>query len=174
MLTHMLFAADEPLGEVTPDALNDYDPASLVALPTDYWSGGLYSWVVRSATPDLPALRARHWALVKARRDEAEWSGCATALGRVDTDPDSQRKVGGAVQLALIAAGAGQPFALDWTMQDNSAVAHDGSAMIGLGVAVGQHVAACHEAALAKRAAIDAATDRAGIEAVPIEGGWPS
>jgi hypothetical protein len=93
-------------------------------------------------------------------------------LGRVDTDPESQRKVNGAVTMALIAAGAGQPFSIGWTMQDNSAVEHDGAAMIAMGAAVGGHVARCHSIALAKRELIAAAGTRAAIEAVDIEGGW--
>lgn len=125
-------------------------------------------------SPDLTVMRDRRWGAVKARRDQAEWSGCNTALGRVDSDPDSQRKTGGAVQMAMIAQAAGAPFSIDWTMQDNSTVAHDAAAMIAMGVAVGQHVAACHEAALAKRTAIDAASTAAAIEAVEVETGWPA
>lgn len=123
---------------------------------------------------NLPVLRARRWDAVKGRRDQAEWAGCATALGRVDTDPDSQRKAGGAVQMAMIAQAAGATFALDWTMQDNSTVTHDASAMIAMGVAIGQHVAACHEVALAKRGAIDAAATADDIAAVGLDDGWPA
>nr|WP_246848158.1 DUF4376 domain-containing protein [Sphingomonas beigongshangi] len=121
----------------------------------------------------LSTYAGKRWTLVKAARDQAEWWGCSTPLGRADTDPESQRKVSGAVQLAMIAQAAGQSFAIDWTMQDNSTVAHDASAMIAMGVAVGQHVAACHEVALAKRVALEAAADAAGVDAVDVEGGWP-
>lgn len=122
---------------------------------------------------DLGILRAGIWQMVRRARDRAECWGCATALGRADTDADSQRKVSGAVQLAMIAQAADQPFSVSWTMQDNSAVDHDASAMIALGVAVGQHVMACHAVALGKRAAIDAAEDAASILAVDPLTGWP-
>ena len=130
-------------------------------------------WDGQAWGPSIPALRDRCWAAVKTRRDQAEWAGCTTALGRVDSDPDSQRKVSGAVQMAMIAQGAGAPFGIDWTMQDNVTVAHDAPAMIAMGVAVGQHVAACHEVALGKRAAIEAAETIEDLDAVDIEGGWP-
>lgn len=150
----------------------DGDTQGAVAIPAapgpaQRWNGS--AWV-----DDLDALRAARWERVKARRDQAEWAGCDTALGRVDTDPDSQRKTGGAVQMAMIAQAAGAPFSIDWTMQDNSTVSHDAPAMIAMGIAVGQHVAACHEAALGKRAAIDAASTAEDIAAVDIESGWPS
>lgn len=130
------------------------------------WNGA--AWV-----PDLTALRTARWALVKARRDQAEWWGCSTALGRVDTDPESQRKTSGAVQLAMIAQATGTSFEIDWTMQDNGVAAHDAAAMIAMGVAVGQHVAACHAAALMKRQALANAADVAAIEAVDLDNGWP-
>lgn len=131
------------------------------------WTGTV--WV-----PDLDALRAARWVRVKAARDAAEWGGCATALGRVDTDRDSQRKISGSVQMAQIALGAGEPFSVDWTMLDNSVATHDGPAMIAMGIAVGRHVATCHEVAVGKRAAIEAGDDVAAIEAVEIEAGWPA
>ena len=75
--------------------------------------------------------------------------------------------------MALIAQSAGQPFSLDWTMQDNATVAHDATAMIVLGVAVGQHVAACHEVALGKRAALEAAETVEDMLTLDLEGGYP-
>lgn len=136
---------------------------------------GSYEW-----SPPLRAFRkvltlaerkAARWQLVKIARDRAEWSGCATPKGRVDTDVDSQRKVNGSVTLALISQSSGHPFALDWTMQDNSVQPHDAVEMIGLGVAVAMHVAACHEVALAKREAIGSAEDPASVG---VDDGWPS
>lgn len=135
-------------------------------LGSERWDGA--AWV-----PDLDALRALAWVAIKAARDRAEAAGCTTPLGRVDTDPESQRKVNGAVTMALIAAAAKESVAIGWTMQDNTVVDHDGPATIAMGAAVGGHVAACHAVGLAKRAAVEAAEDAAAIAAVDIEGGWP-
>lgn len=151
----------EDWAQVGP-ALPDDVPLAEIALVDGAW--------VR----DLDPRRQRAWAAVKAARDRAEWGGCDTPLGRVDTDPDSQRKISGAVQMAMIAQAAGEPFALDWTMRDNAVVAHDAGAMIALGVAVGFHVAACHAVATAKRVKIGDAASVEQIEAVDVEGGWPA
>jgi Domain of unknown function (DUF4376) len=123
---------------------------------------------------ELEVAKISRRAEVLSRRDRAEWGGCAGPLGRVDSDPDSQRKISGAVQMAMIAQAAGQPFAVDWTMQDNSTVTHDAVAMIGIGLAVGQHVAACHERGLALKAQIEEAADQDALSAIDINAGWPS
>lgn len=151
----------------------DLTDATVVDAPADY-EARPYIWAGEDWAIDLTVCRARRWAEVKARRDQAEWGGCATPLGAVDTDPDSQRKISGAVQMAMIAQAAGEPFALDWTMRDNSVVAHDGAAMVTMGVLVGLHVAACHAAATTLRAAIAVATDEAAIASVDVDAGWPA
>jgi len=158
--------------DTLPPILNHHATIAVPGL-VDYQSVVIVDGAVVDLPPDLPDMRARRWRKVKAARDAAEWSGCTTQLGRVDTDPDSQRKVSGSVQMAMIAQAAGVPFDLAWTMQDNRSVMHDADAMIGMGVAVGRHVAACHAVALAKRAVIDAADTAEAIAAVDIEGGWP-
>lgn len=149
--------------------LNDAALAS-VALPDDY-AADTHSWDPATATmfPDVEKLRPRRWSWIKERREAAQLGGCMTPLGRVDTDPASQLKVAGSVQMAMLAQLAGAPFSVEWTMQDNSVVAHDAAAMIAMGLAVGQHVAACHEAAVARRLQLEAATTPEEIEAVT----WP-
>ena len=112
---------------------------------------------------DLAACRARQWAIVKAARDAAMTGGCDTPAGRVDTDEASQLKINGAVSMAML---LGESFAVDWTMADNNVVSLDAAAMKAMGIAVGTFIAECHAAGQALRAAIEAATDRAGIEAV--------
>ena len=111
---------------------------------------------------------------VAEARDRHEWAGCATPLGRMDTDPDSQRKINGSVTMALIAQSFGQPFTVDWTMEDNATIAHGAPEMIAAGVAVGQYVADCHAHALALKDLIDAATDMAALAAIDVEAGWPA
>ncbi|MEN2746457.1 DUF4376 domain-containing protein [Sphingomonas sp. T9W2] len=136
------------------------------------WEAGGFARIIPPA-PTIEEQRAGVWEAVRVARDRAEWWGCSTPLGRADSDPDSQRKVAGAVQLAMIAQAGGAPFSIDWTMQDNSSVTHDAAAMIMLGVAVGQHVAACHAVALVKRSAIEAAENIEALTAIDIEGDWP-
>ncbi|MBB3347313.1 DUF4376 domain-containing protein [Sphingomonas sp. BK069] len=131
------------------------------------WTGTVWE-------PDLDALRALRWTEVKLARDGAEIGGCDTPLGRIDTTEASQVKIAGAVQMAMLAQVAGQPFSIGWTMQDNTTVDHDDAAMIGMGLAVGEHVLACHEVSRAKRAQLEAAMDAAAIAAVDPASGWPA
>jgi len=110
-------------------------------------------------------------AAVKAARDVHEQAGCTTPSGQVDTDADSQRKVGGAATMAL---ALGASFTMDWRMKDNSIVRLDASGMIALGEAVAEHVAACQARKNALDAAIDAATTLDELAAIDPEQGWPS
>lgn len=132
---------------------------------------------VRPRTPDLAldlmVAKINKRQAVALARNTHEWSGAATPLGRMDSDPDSQRKVNGAASMAMIASSAGQPFSIDWTMQDNSTVTHDAAAMMAAGVAMGEHVSACHDRAKVLKANIDDAADAAALEAIDIEAGWP-
>jgi len=129
----------------------------------------------RTVDPALALAVAQAEAVQRmlARRDLAEFGGIRMPEGIVQTDDTSQRKINGAVTMALIAQAAGQPFSIDWTMLDNSSATYDAAGMIAMGVAVGQHVAACHEAALAKRAAIDAATTPDEVALIDLDSGWP-
>jgi hypothetical protein len=122
----------------------------------------------------VPEVRSQLLADMKAARDTAEWAGCDAPLGRVDTDPDSQRKIAGAALAALIAHTAGQPFSVTWTMQDNSNVLHDAPATIAMGVAVGEHVAACHSVGRAMRSLVESTDDAAALASIDVRAGWPA
>lgn len=123
-----------------------------------------------TASADVDMARLRRWEEAKQVRDGRIAAGCDTALGRVDSDEESRGYISGAVQAAIIAQAAGAPFAIDWTMADNSVVGHDAAAMIAMGLAVAAYVSACHEAARAIRAALEAA---ASPETVSIDVGYP-
>jgi hypothetical protein len=118
----------------------------------------------------LANLKRDTLAAIKQRRDIAEWGGCNTPLGRVNTDPDSQRKISGAVSMAMV---LGDTFTVDWRMEDDSVETHDKDAMITMGVLVGQHVSLCQANKNVLDAAINGAASAADIEAIEIDAGWP-
>lgn len=118
-------------------------------------------------------MRDERWAEARRYREQCTNGGCATAWGRVDTDSDSQIKVSGAVQMAMLAQMAGDPYSIDWTMADNSQVTLDAAGMMQMGVTVGEHVKACHAAGTNIRAAIEAAADEAALAAIDITAGYP-
>jgi hypothetical protein len=126
--------------------------------------------IVSDEQTTLDSAKDRKWAEIKQARNEAEWAGAMTPKGKMDTTPDSQRKLGGYVQMALIAKLNGQPFNATWTMLDNTNQAHTADELIMAGVYVGTHVANMHECSQAIRMAIYAATTIEEVEAIQ----WPS
>jgi len=66
-----------------------------------------------------------------------------------------------------------QPFSADFTLADNTVATLNAAQMIGLGVAVGQHVQQVYGRATELREAIDAAQDIDALEAIDIGAGGP-
>lgn len=116
--------------------------------------------------PTFAVLKTQKWEEIKEARDRCEAGGCSTSHGRAQTDEASQRKSAGASLMATIAISAGEPYSITWTMEDNSDVTLDAQGMIGLGVAIGQHVADCHARGRELRALIDAATTAEQLDAI--------
>jgi hypothetical protein len=136
--------------------------------------GQSIDWTTLTLVDDVEGARAAKWEEVKAAREAAEWGGCTTALGPIDTDPESQRRILGVVLLAQIAKAAGVPFLQPWTMADNQVVDHGADQAIAMGIAVGNHVAACHAVGRDLRAALAAAATRGDIDAIEIATApWP-
>lgn len=127
--------------------------------------------IVPDETASLESKKARKGAEVKLKRDSVEWAGVTTAKGIVDSDPDSQRKINGAVTMALI---QGDSFSIDWKMKDNSVVTHNRQEIMDMGLAVGQHVSACQARKNELDIQIDAAETEEQLNSIDIESGWPT
>lgn len=124
--------------------------------------------------PIISDARESKWDEVKIARDFHIEGGCATPLGRIDSDLVSRTNVAGAVSMAQIAMASSTPFSIEWTMEDNSVVIHDGPAMIAAGVAVGTHVNACHRVARSLRDQIEAAQTISEVDSISVGGApWP-
>lgn len=173
--THAIIDQDGNIDQIVypEDYPEDID---MVEIPAEYWLKPM-RWDAgsRAFVEDVDLARSMKWEAVKARRELAELGGCQTAYGRVDTTDISKLKINGAVTMAQIAVGQSQPFSISWTMADNTDVALDGAQMIEVGLAVGQHVSACHDVARQLREQIMAEDiSIADIEAIDIESaGWP-
>lgn len=131
------------------------------------WDNDSMSWVDART---LGEVKAQRWAQIKAQRDAVEFGGFTWSGDEFDSDAESQARIMGAVQMALIAAQAEQPFAIDWTLADNTVRSMSAADIVSAGLALGEHVAAAHGIARTLRAAIDACTTAAEVEAVA----WPS
>ena len=109
-------------------------------------------------------------AIVKRLRDLKETQGFSYLGKVIDSDERSVQRITGA---ALAAQVIGAGFAIDWTCADNSTLALDQSAMLGMPAALALRANALHTHARSLKATIDAATDEVALAAVDIENGWP-
>jgi hypothetical protein len=119
------------------------------------WSNSTFSWV---DSRNLATAQNDTWNAIKAARDINLASGFTWGGSKFDSDDISQQRIQGAVQLAVLAAGAGQSFSIQWTLFDNSVRTLSGSDMISVGIALGTFVQTVFSAGVILRQQIDAAT----------------
>jgi hypothetical protein len=123
----------------------------------------------------LPSAKAERWQEALAFRSARQDGGCMTPHGRVDTDPDSQRKINGAATAALVTQLQNIAFPpIGWTMADNSVVVHDRASVIAMGLAVVSFLNDCQAAGTAIRNEIDAAETIEQVAAIDIKAGFPA
>lgn len=134
--------------------------------PSHAWDYEAAAWIDPRTLADLKAAK---WAEIRAARDAAEFGGFTWDGDDFDSDGASQARIMGAVQMATLAAMAEQPFSIEWTLATNIVRTLDGAGMVAVGLALGAHVAQQHETGRSLRAAIDACTTAAEVEAIS----WP-
>lgn len=164
---------------VVPVVATDPPPASLIERIEH--AGPVFAdgvWTQQWAVEPLPLdeAKAALWTRAKAIREsiaDAPGALVATPFGTVQSDATSQRNINGMVTMALIAQGMGAPFSEAFTLADNSVVTLSAPQMIGLGVAVGQHVASAYARGRVIRDAIESAADHAALSAIDVEADWP-
>lgn len=121
---------------------------------------------------DAGEIRPVLWEQVKEKRDAVIDGGAPTPAGVVDSDGLSRSNINGAVMAAVLSNMAGQPFAVTWTMADNSVALLNAEQMIAVGVAVMTHVNAAHEHARVLRVAIESAETTAALLQIDLHTGW--
>lgn len=151
-------------------ALDVQDPVgslerALAAQPDGLFAGATY--VADAAVDDIETARARKWADIKAERDRLECGGFdMPGIGRFDSDADSRARIVGAVTAAKIAKDASQPFSVEWTLADNTAVMLDADQVISVGFAMLTHTTSTHEKGRNLRSAIVAAEDAESLDVI--------
>lgn len=142
-----------------------YDPAdpfgslerALIDAQGDFFGG---AYVPEETVTSLDAAKAVKWAEIKAIRDQLESGGFELAgVGRFDNDEESRNKIIGASLAAKIARDAGQPYAIAWTLADNTVAQLDADAIIGAGFAMLAHLNEIHQRSRSLYAEIQAAED---------------
>lgn len=132
---------------------------------------------VRERTVDeavqLAVMKVKAREKVNARRAEAEAAGCETIRGKVDTDPDSQRRLHGAAVMALISKVSGAAYSVEWRMADNTDQTLSADELLSVVATVGTHIASCHVHSHELKAAIDSAANEKDLSAIDLSVGWP-
>lgn len=154
-------------GVVTPYT-QEQRAAKASGRPSDSqaWDNQSMSWI---DTRTLDSRKASRWAAIKSARGTYEFGGFTWDGSTFDSDEVSQARIMGAVQMAVLAKAANQPFSIAWTLADNTVRTLTGDDMIAVGLALGTHVGTAHAIGRSLRAAIEAASTAGQVEAVT----WP-
>lgn len=133
--------------------------------------GMLKGGIIVSDT-DFPLEKERHDYLrrVKMLRNFYDYGIVETPYGPVDSDPDSQRKISGAVVMALI---LDTQFSVPWRLSDNTILVCDKEMMINIGLTVAYATTQCQENKNYLDDLINAATDINALASISIANGWP-
>lgn len=148
------------------DPISAYEQMAITSRASRFHGGSIV------APPDemspLDMLKRSAWQRVKALRDAKEFGPFAWG-GRVfDGDTDAQRRINLAVMGAQVALSVQQPWAIDWTLSDNTSVVLSGADMVAVAEALGQNIAQAHASARVKRALIDAAATSQELEVLDL------
>jgi len=115
---------------------------------------------------DLDGAQAQAYASLKLAREAAEYAPFAFNGVMYDAGQEDQRRIAGAMQLAMMAGMVNQPFSVDWSTHDNGTITLDGPSMLGLGQALGAAVEAVFARYRAAKDKVSAATTNVEADSV--------
>lgn len=128
------------------------------------WNTETGQWV-----PDVARAKADKLKEIHSIRGSKEYGGFSWDGSLFDSDPQSQLRIQGGVSLAQMALANNQPFSIDWTLQDNTVRTLNGTEMIGVGLALANHVTTLHGISRILKQQVDAASTLQEVEAIQ----WP-
>ena len=133
-------------------------------IPPKPFTYSKFEWQTRTWVDQrtLQEIKDAQWDLIKQSRANAEYAGFMWDGSKFDSDILSQQRITGAVSLAMLSS----TFSIQWTLFDNTVRTLSASDMIGVGSALGTHVATQFAIGVTLRDQITAATSRAEVEAV--------
>ena len=145
-----------------PEGLEATEISEPVGAPP--FSGAAYhvpsmTWVDRRTLDDH---KTRKWQEIKAARQSTEFGGFIWDGSVFDSDAISQSRIQGAVVLAT----SSPSFEITWTLADNTSRLLNGTDMLNVGVALGEHVAMQHDRARILRTQLESASTIEAIESI--------
>ena len=138
------------------------EDGALVEKPAKPSDEHIFDYASKQWVYDLGQHRDDKWAEIKAARSADEFGTFVWNSHTFDCDEVSQRRIQGAVQLAALDSSV----TMDWTLADNTVQTFNATELQQIGQALAAHVNACHVKGREKRAAIDAATTEAELDAI--------
>lgn len=117
----------------------------------------------------LEGSKLSKWTTIKNHRDWLEYAGFTWDNSTFDSDPQSQSRIQGGVQLALMAQQSNQPFSINWTLKDNTVRTLNIQDMLAVGQALASHIQTLHQTSRTLREQLNAATTVEQVQAI----GWP-
>jgi hypothetical protein len=111
---------------------------------------------------DLSEARAIAWDRIKRHRSSEEFGTFIWNDYTFDCNEVSQRRIQGAVQLAVLDTNS----VIVWTLADNTAQTFNAAEIKQIGQALANHVNTCHERGRILRQQIQAATTQEELEAI--------
>jgi hypothetical protein len=120
-------------------------------------------WVDPRTLKDLQDAR---WEIIKAARAAYIDAPLSTPHGTFDSDASARTSITDAVLMLKSQEDLGQAGTIDFTLADNSVVTLTTSQMVEVGLLLGQKIQQAYTTSRARRAAIEAATTPAEVDAI--------
>jgi len=123
-------------------------------------------WVDQRILADV---RITQWTAIKAARDAALQQALITPYGTFDCNAQAQANIINALLLLQNLAALGTPGSVNFTLADNTTIPLNVAQMVQVGLLLGAQTEAAYDKGVAKRAAINAASTVAAVEAITWE-----
>lgn len=114
----------------------------------------------------LQQAKDQKWKQIKNIRTQKENSTFSYNGNEFHADKEH---IPGAVQLAMMAKSAGQPFSINWTLDNNSVISLNADQMIEVGVALGTFINNLYDIARQLREEIESCSTVQDVDAIV----WP-
>lgn len=149
--------------EKTPDYINYYvENGDVFRKPIQESKYQEFNYETNQWEFSLSYSRQSKWDDIKAARTAQEFGSFEWGGYTFQCDEVSQRRIQGAVQLAMLDPA----LTLDWTLADNTVQTFTAAEFEAIGQALAAHVGQCHERGRILRQEIDAATSEQDLEAI--------
>lgn len=152
------------------DSLNNYyvDIYVIKQIPPKTYDWQIFDYSLKQWIDPrtLADVQAAQWELMKIARNAAIESPLATPYGTFDCNAAAQANIVSAILLLQNRAALGNPGTVNYTLADNTTISLDVTQMVQVGLLMGAQIEAAFNKGVAKRAAINAATNFGDVQAI--------